>query len=124
MFVRYQKSLASRVSRYIDPHRQNKSQNNPEPTPVEPPTHGTYGALLFDPRWRQKRQEILKRDGHACYICNTQEELQVHHRQYHWLSNDQAFKMPWEYEDHLLLTLCNNCHKRGHNQYKVPIINL
>ena len=87
-------------------------------------THGTYGALLFDPRWRTKRSIILDRDGYKCIICGSSFGLQVHHRQYHFLANLKQFKPPWDYEDHLLISLCEICHKKGHRQYKVPTINI
>jgi hypothetical protein len=90
----------------------------------EAPAHGTYGALLFHPLWRSKREEILKRDFHKCVICNNHTELEVHHRQYHFVVKQNQFKMPWDYNDNLLISLCESCHKRGHSKFKVPIINI
>lgn len=86
------------------------------------PQHGSYGNLLFDPRWKAKRTEVLLRDNHCCVICNSADQLQVHHRQYQFIKKENAFKMPWAYSDHLLITLCKSCHQRGHNKFKVPII--
>ncbi|MGZ3813588.1 MAG: HNH endonuclease [Mucilaginibacter sp.] len=86
------------------------------------PAHGTYGGLLFDQRWKTKRGEIVRRDGGHCVICNSTEELQVHHRQYQFIKQVNAFKMPWDYPDHLLITLCKNCHNRGHSKFKVPTL--
>lgn len=91
---------------------------------LDVPAHGTYGALLFDPRWKDKRAEILKRDLQACIICKSQNELQVHHRQYLFVVAENKFKLPWDYPDHLLITLCESCNKRGHSKYKVPTINI
>lgn len=87
------------------------------------PAHGTYGALLFRPEWRAKREEILYRDK-SCVICNSSSSLQVHHRQYHFIVRENKFKLPWEYSGNLLITLCENCHKRGHSKFKVPTINI
>ena len=89
---------------------------------IEAPAHGSYGALLFDPRWKQRRAEILARDSELCMICAGSEDLQVHHRQYHFIKEQQGFKVPWDYEDRLLITLCKNCHNRGHGKFNVPII--
>jgi|AntAceMinimDraft_5_1070358.scaffolds.fasta_scaffold105655_1 hypothetical protein len=86
--------------------------------------HGTYGALLFDKRWREKRLEILQRDNNQCVICAASEPLQVHHRQYHMIKTTRKFKPPWEYTDDLLITLCENCHSRGHNKFRVPVIQI
>src|SRR5690606_6779002 len=88
------------------------------------PAHGTYGALLFTKEWKNKRLEILNKDGHCCVICKSNEGLQVHHRQYHFVVDQNQFKLPWEYPNNLLITLCESCHKRGHSQYKVPTINI
>ena len=88
------------------------------------PTHGTYGALLFDPKWRHRRTEILLRDAEACTICKSTDTLQIHHRQYQFVVRQNKFKLPWEYPDYLLITLCESCHKRGHSKYKVPIIKI
>lgn len=87
-------------------------------------THGSYGALLFRPEWKLKRMEILTRDMHRCIHCKCDKTLQVHHRQYHFIVSQQQFKLPWEYPNHLLITLCESCHNRGHSKYKVPIINI
>lgn len=84
--------------------------------------HGSYGSLLFDPRWKSKRDEILQRDTHRCVICKGTENLHVHHRQYHFNPKTNQFNMPWEYENRLLITLCEYCHRKGHNKFKVPII--
>lgn len=88
------------------------------------PAHGTYGALLFRLEWRAKRQQILIRDFRCCVICKSDESLQVHHRQYHFVVQESQFKLPWEYAENLLITLCESCHKRGHNKFKVPTINI
>lgn len=85
--------------------------------------HGPYGAALFDPRWKSKRLEILARDSNKCVLCKSSESLQVHHRQYHFSESLNAFKNPWQYDDYLMITLCEHCHKQGHRLYKVPIIN-
>lgn len=84
--------------------------------------HGTYRELLFDKRWQGKRNEILARDNGECVICKRKDTLQVHHRQYHFVKNLQKFKAPWDYESHLMITLCERCHSKGHRKYKVPNI--
>ena len=60
-----------------------------------------------DPRWQKKRLEILKRDDWTCRLCVEKEEtLHVHHRLY------KKDTDPWDYPSHLLVTMCENCHKR------------
>jgi 5-methylcytosine-specific restriction endonuclease McrA len=97
-----------------------KIQQNRKPELIKG-AHGTYGALLFDKRWREKRLTILERDGNVCRVCSSIEELQVHHRQYHFLKTLRKFKKPWEYSDSLLISLCKTCHQKGHQLYTVPI---
>jgi 5-methylcytosine-specific restriction endonuclease McrA len=86
-----------------------------------PTNHGGYGATLLDQRWKDKRKEILVRDNFMCLVCKSEKSLHVHHRQYHFSKSQGQFKNPWEYSNNLLITLCEKCHKRGHNLYNVPI---
>lgn len=83
-------------------------------------SHGSYGEKLFDPRWKSKRATILQRDNYQCVVCKSRENLHVHHRQYHFSQSRKAFNEPWEYPDHLLITLCELCNHTGHRLYKVP----
>lgn len=99
-------------------------KSKPVESEIHGQTHGSYGALLFDSRWRSKRLEILARDKHQCVLCHSSDSLQVHHRQYHFIIDQQKFKAPWDYLEHLLITLCEKCHQRGHSQFKIPIIKI
>lgn len=66
----------------------------------------TYKEKLLDPRWQKKRLEIFERDKWTCRRCGDREStLHVHHLRYH------KGKEPWEYEDRILLTLCDDCHE-------------
>jgi len=89
-----------------------------------PGTHGSYGALILHPNWKSKRKEIIERDQFKCVICGSGNDLQVHHRQYHFIKATQKFKAPWDYPRHLLITLCTSCHTRGHSKFKVPSITI
>jgi hypothetical protein len=73
----------------------------------------TYFEKLKDPRWQKKRLEILNRDDFACCFCgNSENTLNVHHLVY------EKQRDPWDYEDSLLITLCEDCHKSEHD-YRV-----
>jgi hypothetical protein len=64
-----------------------------------------YAELLKDPRWQRKRLEILERDGFSCLRCGSDTKtLHVHHRIY------RKGVKPWEYEDAIYDTLCEDCH--------------
>jgi 5-methylcytosine-specific restriction endonuclease McrA len=63
----------------------------------------TYSEKLRDPRWQKKRLEILNRDEFTCTICGDDKStLHVHHNAY--------AGEPWEADNNLLTTLCENCH--------------
>lgn len=83
--------------------------------------HGSYRNKLFDLRWKVKRNEILKRDQNRCVHCGSTLRLHIHHRQYHFAKNLNMFHNPWEYSNTLLITLCKQCHQKGHRLYKVPV---
>ena len=77
----------------------------------------TYKEKLQDPRWKNKRKEILFRDNYQCQYCfGLKQEggvLNVHHLRY--LSNYE----PWEYESEDLITLCQYCHEADHEWIKI-----
>ena len=110
----------TQVGRYRRDDEQTAGKDGNQTT--EFPQHGSYGNLLFDPRWRSKRNDIISRDKGCCVICNSTDELLVHHRQYHYVKAAKGFKVPWDYPDHLLITLCKSCHQRGHSKFKVPVL--
>lgn len=121
---RYQAPYHSRYSDYIK-NRVIDGQDKPAVDSHDrnlPKSHGPYRALILHPYWKAKRQEILKRDEHKCRICSATKDLQVHHRQYLFIRATKQFKVPWDYPDHLLITLCSKCHARGHSQFKVPSV--
>ena len=69
-----------------------------------------YQELLRNPLWIKRRNEILSRDKNTCQLCGAQDKyLHVHHRYY---TQD---RMPWEYENDALVTLCEDCHIHIHD---------
>lgn len=83
-----------------------------------------YGTLLGDIRWKAKSIQIKSRDNHKCRNCGVAKNLQVHHRQYHFVKSLGDFKKPWDYSSDILITLCKECHDTGHLKYKVPTIKI
>lgn len=66
----------------------------------------TYSEKLRDPRWQKKRLQILDRDKWRCTDCFADDKtLHVHHLDY------ESGAEPWDYPDHYLVTLCEECHK-------------
>jgi hypothetical protein len=68
----------------------------------------TTGEKYALPAWKELRDRILSRDGHACVICSGTENLYVHH-----IDADNT-------HDDLgnLVTLCPYCHARAHSEIK------
>jgi hypothetical protein len=69
----------------------------------------TYSDKLKDPKWQNKRLEILNRDGFKCLACgDTKNTLHVHHCYY------VSGREPWQYGGKALKTLCTKCHDAVH----------
>lgn len=65
-----------------------------------------YAKQRLDPRWQKKRLEVMERDKWTCQNCQSKDKtLNVHHKAY------VKGLMPWEYENFVLVTLCEECHK-------------
>ena len=62
--------------------------------------------LYEDPRWREKRLEILERDNHKCQICDCDAQ-DVHHIKY-----INSYNAPWNIENDYLVSLCKECHSK------------
>lgn len=83
-----------------------------------------YRELLLDKKWMEKRAHIIKRDGFKCAICGSKFRLVVHHKQYHFNTRTNKKFAPWDYDDKYLVTLCESCHRRGHQSFKIPKKNI
>lgn len=80
-----------------------------------------YAEALQSLQWKNKRKEILERDLKKCRNCGKQDQLHVHHRQYHKLKLSGEWQKPWAYESRFLITLCEACHSTGHTQFNIPV---
>lgn len=75
----------------------------------------TYQEKLQDPRWKEKRLEILNRDNFTCQMCGSEnKQLQVHHKYY-------KKSEPWDYYNDALITLCCDCHSLETDLYTKEI---
>ena len=82
----------------------------------------TYAVLLRRPEWEAFSKKVKTRDGNACRCCRASRgPLHAHHRQYHRDEKTKEYKLPWKYSLTLLITLCEQCHIKGHLKYKVPV---
>ncbi len=83
-----------------------------------------YGILLNTVEWYERRTPILDRDSHKCQGTGCQgvsTVLQVHHRFYIIGKNGIEFRLPWDYPDTALVTLCKDCHTALHRDHKVSV---
>lgn len=70
-----------------------------------------YKEQIKSPKWQKKRLEILDRDNFECVVCGASDKpLHVHHKKY------IAGRDYWDYPDELLVTLCEDCHKKFHGK--------
>lgn len=68
-----------------------------------------YADKLKNPKWQRKRLEIFQRDSFKCQLCDDDATtLAVHHKRY------ISGKDPWDYDNNLLITLCEKCHQKIH----------
>jgi 5-methylcytosine-specific restriction endonuclease McrA len=54
----------------------------------------------------QLRQQILRRDGWRCQLCDTMSNLEVHHKEFRSHSGEDS--------EENLITLCTSCHAQIH----------
>ena len=69
-----------------------------------------YPNYLKSPAWLTKKAQVLERNGYRCALCNTEDDLEVHHKNY-----DNIGKEPLGD----LIILCKVCHSRHHDTFRV-----
>jgi len=62
-----------------------------------------YKKLLQSDFWKKK--DIHYVNNYKCTNCGATSNLEVHHKYYY------PGKLPWEYTDNALITLCHKCHE-------------
>ncbi len=96
------------VVRALKCHAELLSEYGKEPIP--------YVELLATVEWHERRALILARDGFQCKKCGCADSahaLQVHHEHY------IVGRLPWDYPDVLLATLCHACHHQLHQEHRI-----
>jgi 5-methylcytosine-specific restriction endonuclease McrA len=68
----------------------------------------TYPEQIKDGRGQRKRLEIMSRDKFQYLNCHGTNALNVHHLYY------ESGAMIWEYDNEVLVTLCERCHEILH----------
>lgn len=63
-----------------------------------------YLTYLASQEWNERRQRVMNYYGHRCAICNASGPLEVHHRTYERLGEEDATD---------IIPLCPECHERN-----------
>ena len=74
-----------------------------------------WSSAFRDSRWQKKRLQVMERDKWTCRSCGERGEgitLNVHHIFY------EKGRAPWEYDDDMLVTWCEDCHTSRHKLQK------
>jgi len=74
-------------------------------------TRDDYKWYLKDSRWIVLAKYVKKRDG-VCQYCGNDSNLNAHHLRY------ISGRMPWDYPEDYLITLCKGCHEKEHKEQK------
>ena len=67
-----------------------------------------YSDFLQTPYWHAIRLKVMKKFGFACALCNSKDDLRVHHRTYEHHGYEHRY---WDTD---LICLCNDCHSEFH----------
>ena len=65
-------------------------------------THDQYLAYLKSYDWQRKRQQVFRFYGEECVICGSRDRLEVHHKTYVRLGQENVTD---------LIPLCAECHE-------------
>lgn len=65
-----------------------------------------YCKYLESEKWKNFREEVLKRDNYKCTKCGKTENLHIHH-----ISYDNI----WDEKLEDVITLCDECHEKEHS---------
>ncbi len=72
-----------------------------------------YYQYIKGQGWARKRWGALMRAGHACQVCKSTTNLQIHHNSYANLGHEPAAD---------LICLCSECHSLFHrNRHLAPV---
>lgn len=72
-----------------------------------------YHEYLKTPRWKVIADEVKKRAGWKCQVCNSSLDLHTHHRTYDHLGDELSHM-----DD--LICLCSRCHRIFHGHEDTP----
>lgn len=77
-----------------------------------------YNAILDSPEWKACREWVFSNKGRYCAYCKGIQNLRVHHKYYLKYPDGEHIK-PWEYNIDCYMVLCDDCHKKVHEEYQI-----
>lgn len=72
---------------------------------------GGYSAFLNTIYWKTVAEEVKRRAGYRCQLCNSEDDLNVHHRCYEHKGTEILHMGD-------LICLCHKCHEHHHKGYE------
>ena len=66
-----------------------------------------YKDYLKSDHWKNTRDRVAEYWGHRCAVCNSPDNVQVHHRTYEHIGQERM-------QD--LILLCDDCHRKFHGE--------
>ena len=74
-----------------------------------------YHEYIKSEVWRQKRDNVLVFWSGRCAICNSPDNIQVHHRTYERLGQERLSD---------LIPLCDDCHSLFHHKMRMGLVSI
>lgn len=76
----------------------------------------SYHPRNYGPNWDEQREKAIERDGHRCMLCDSTNDLVVHHKR-PLRTFDRDKHRWWDRANDLrnLITLCRSCHSVVHS---------
>lgn len=74
-------------------------------------TEGGYSMFLNTAYWKTVAEEVKRRAGYRCQLCNSEDDLNVHHRCYEHKGTEILHMND-------LICLCHKCHEHHHKGYE------
>lgn len=98
------KRYRHRLNPYLDAQDEMELPYHLSPYPGKREWKGNH---YYGEEWTTVREEVLKRDGYCCRVCEGNERLEVHHRKKH--------KPNQNHDPENLITICSECHRKLRN---------
>lgn len=71
-----------------------------------------YQEYLKSSHWRTMRRKALENAEHSCQLCNSDSELNVHHRTYDRIGHERLTDV---------IVLCRDCHAKFHDKLEASV---